>query len=304
MHPPLRVLVTGARGQVGSELARLPWPSNAIVTDLGSDKLDITNRDDVMATVVGAPYDVVVNAAAYTAVDKAETEPDRAQAVNATAVGHLAEAADAVDALLVQISTDYVFDGAKEGWYLESDARNPLGVYGATKSNGEDHALQATRSVVLRTSWVYGAHGSNFVATMLRLAAERDELGVVDDQIGCPTAAGDIARAVIRLIEVGGRDIGQAGVGETGNAGRLFHMASPTDVSWFEFANLIFKTSSAGFAGQCRPLSTSEYPTPAARPANSRLDSTLLADTFGIRLPELTEALGPVVAEMEQASER
>ncbi len=292
----LRVLVTGAHGQVGAELARCTWPTSVDVATFGSAELDITDRRAVLNTTAEVTPDVIVNAAAYTAVDKAESEPERALAVNATGVQHLADAANTTGAMLVHISTDYVFDGTKDGWYTEEDQRNPLGVYGETKSLGEDAALSAERSIVLRTAWVYGALGANFVATMLRLASEREELGVVDDQVGCPTAAGDIARAVVAVIEAtdGGRSLDSA----TGR-NRVFHLTSPTDVSWFEFANLIFKTSKAGFNGRCRPLSTDEYPTPAARPANSRLDATLLHDTFGLRLPELTEALGPVLAEME-----
>ncbi len=300
MSPSLRVLITGARGQVGAELARCSWPQATELLPFGSGDLDITDREVVLARVAELAPDVIVNAAAYTAVDKAESEPDRAMAVNATGVRYLAEAADSCDALLIHISTDYVFDGTKTGWYVESDERNPLGVYGTTKSKGEDAALTAARSLVLRTAWVYGALGSNFVRTMLRLASERDELGVVEDQVGCPTAAGDIARAIVGLVAAtdGGRSVEEDAHDRT----RLFHLTSPTDVSWFEFANLIFKTSKGGFGGQCRPLSSDEYPTPAARPANSRLDSTFLFETFGLRLPELNEALGPVVAELESGS--
>ncbi len=299
MSPSLRVLVTGAHGQVGAELARCSWPVGTELFAFGSKDLDITDVDTVSQKVTELRPDVIVNAAAYTAVDKAESEPERAMAVNATGVRHLAEAADANDSMLVHLSTDYVFDGTKDDWYVESDERNPIGVYGATKSAGEDAALAASRSLILRTAWVYGALGANFVRTMLRLAAERDELGVVEDQVGCPTAAGDIACAIVDIIEAteGGRSVKRGGAQEH----RLFHLTSPSDVSWFEFANLIFKMSQVGFNGQCRPLSTDEYPTPAARPANSRLDSTLLFDTFGIRLPELSEALRPVLAELESS---
>lgn len=294
MNPPLRVLITGAHGQVGSELTRCLWPDWAQVLAFGSSDLDIADRGRVLDVAAQTNPDVIVNAAAYTAVDKAESEPERAAAVNADGVEYLAEAADEVDALLVHVSTDYVFDGTKADWYTEEDERNPLGVYGMTKSDGEDRALEAARSVVLRTAWVYGATGSNFVRTMLRLAAERDALGVVDDQVGCPTSAGDIARAIVALIRASDR-----GEAFTAARDRVFHLTSPTDLSWYQFANAVFKTSSAGFDGMCRPLSTDEYPTPAARPANSRLDSTRLFETFGIRLPELGEALPPVIAEIE-----
>ena len=186
--------------------------------------MDITDRSLVDALVSSFRPHVVINAAAYTAVDRAEDEPELATLVNDTAVGHLATAADSVGAALIHISTDYVFDGTKPGWYTEHDATNPTGVYGATKLAGETKALSAGRAVVLRTAWVYGVTGANFVKTMRRLAGERDELGVVHDQIGCPTAAVDIAKAI--------RNIVGAGIPETG----LFHLASPDQASWWDLA--------------------------------------------------------------------
>lgn len=298
---PLRVLITGAGGQVGRELRRAHWPEimsegadicDAELIALDAEVLDITDRHAVLATIDRERPDVIVNAAAYTAVDRAEDEPERATAVNATAVAYLADAADRVGALLVQISTDYVFDGTKDGWYTETDPVNPLGVYGRTKLAGEERALTADRSVVLRTAWVYGALGSNFVTTMLRLARERDEIGVVADQVGCPTAAADIAAAIVELVRAtdGGRSM---------PSHRLYHLASPTAVSWFDLATAVFAASAHGYGGICRPLTTDQYPTRARRPANSRLDSSLLTRELGIVLPSFEQSLKSVVAELE-----
>jgi dTDP-4-dehydrorhamnose reductase len=300
----LKVAVTGVRGQVGRELKRVDWlsPLNRAglsgVEMAGFDvtELDITDRRAVLEVMGRERPDVIVNAAAYTAVDRAEDEPEQAMAVNAVAVGHLAEAADHSDAMLVHISTDYVFDGCKDGWYTETDPPNPLGVYGRTKLAGEERALSANRSLVLRTAWVYGALGSNFVTTMLRLARERDEIAVVADQVGCPTAAADIAAAIVKLVAgtSGGRDH---------PVHRLYHLASPTAVSWFDLAKAVFATSRSGYGGVCRPLTTAQYPTRATRPANSKLDCTRLARDFGIELPPLETSLAPVVDELESAAE-
>lgn len=290
----VKVLVTGAGGQVGRELCRADWWGGGNVGLVGFDSngLDITDRDAVLAAVEREQPDVIVNAAAYTAVDRAEDEPDRAMAVNGTAVGHLAEAADRADAMLIHLSTDYVFDGTKDGWYGEDDPVNPLGVYGRTKLAGEEQALDCGRAVVLRTAWVYGALGSNFVATMLRLARDRDDIGVVADQVGCPSAAGDIAAAIVRLVAAtdGGR---------TPPERCLYHLASPTAVSWFDLARAVFAASDRGYGGTCRPLTTDEYPTKARRPANSRLDSGLLAREISIELPPFEQTLPSVVAEIE-----
>lgn len=296
----VKVAVTGDGGQVGRELNRADWllplteagMSDAEVVGFDVAELDITDRHAVLAVMARERPDVIVNAAAYTAVDRAEDEPEQAMAVNATAVGHLAEAANRCDAMLIHISTDYVFDGSKDGWYVETDSANPLGVYGRTKLAGEQQALQADRSMVLRTAWVYGALGSNFVTTMLRLARERDEIGVVADQIGCPTAAADIAATIVKLVAAthGGRDH---------PANRLYHLASPTAVSWFDLAKAVFAASRSGYGGVCRPLTTAQYPTRATRPANSRLDCTRLASDFGIELPPLEQSLKSVVAELE-----
>ena len=288
----MTVLITGANGQLGRELQRAAWPDDVSVTALASAELDITNADAVTETVARIKPGVIVNAAAYTGVDTAEDEEERATLVNATAVGHLAAAADAVSAALVHVSTDYVFDGSKTTWYVEDDPLTPIGAYGRSKAAGETAALTAERSVVLRTAWVYGALGSNFVTTMLRLASERDVLGVVDDQYGCPTATADIAAAIVRVCE--------AFAHGAAPPERIYHVCSPEDASWHEFAMATFEHSVHGFNGVCNKLTTPEYPTKATRPPNSRLDSSRLRRDFDLTLPSWRVSLPLVVAELQQ----
>ena len=220
----MRVLVTGSSGQVGRELGRTSWEPDVELKLADRAALDITNFDQVAAAAEFRP-DVIVNAAAYTAVDRAEEEPDRAMAVNAVGVGHLATIAEDLDATLIHLSTDYVFDGTKEGWYTEDDEPAPQCVYGLTKRAGELAALRAPKSIVVRTSWVFGALQPNFVITMRRLATERDEFGVVADQFGCPTAASDIAAAIARIVATGAQHTG------------IFHVAAPDDASWWDLAS-------------------------------------------------------------------
>ena len=289
------VLITGAAGQLGTELQRAAWPDGVSIIALTSAELDITDRTAGLDVVTRLRPSVIVNAAAYTAVDKAEDDEDRAHLVNATAVGFLAEAADGVGALLVHVSTDYVFDGSKPGWYHEDDPLAPIGAYGRTKALGEAAALTAARSMVLRTAWVYSAHGSNFVKTMLRLAGERRELGVVADQFGCPTAAADIAGAIVALVRIQQTDAPP-------ELPRVLHVTAPDDASWHQFATAIFELAGVDDGLTVRELTTAEYPTRAVRPANSRLDSNRLAALLGHPLPSWRVSLARVIEEL--ASER
>lgn len=271
---------------------RACWPEPAVVTGFDSAGLDVTDERAVTEAVQRLRPAVVVNAAAYTAVDRAEDEPERAAAVNESGVRFLATAAQSVDALLVHVSTDYVFDGTKDGWYLESDPIEPLGVYGRTKAAGERAALDIGRSVVLRTAWVYGAHGPNFVASMLRLAKERREISVVADQVGCPTSAVDLANAIVELVRA-------TGVGRAVPPHDLYHLAGPEAMSWYEFAKAVWAESKHGFDGTATPITTAEYPTRATRPANSRLDSSLITRDLGIVVRPFRDSLADVVAELE-----
>ncbi len=289
------ILITGAGGQLGRELLRARWSDRAEVCGYTSTELDIRNPDAVGSVVDTLRPDVIVNAAAYTAVDRAEDEPDEAEAVNVTAVKTLASAADHVDALLIHISTDYVFNGAKSGWYVESDPIAPIGVYGRTKADGEQAADAADKLITLRTSWVYGALGSNFVTTMLRLGAERRELAVVGDQVGCPTAAGDLARAITSIAAI-------TGYGSQLPPERLYHLAGPDAMSWYDVACAVFAVSERCDGVAARPITTAEYPTRATRPANSRLDSSAIALDLGVRLPPAVESIANVVSELEAPS--
>ena len=276
------VLVSGGNGQVGRSIADLVAAGrvgdlDVVVAD--RSKLDITDRASIDAAMTATNPDVVINAAAYTAVDAAEDDEAAAMAANADAVASLADACDAHDARLLHLSTDYVFDGTKDGWYVETDPIAPLGVYGRSKAAGEAAARTCADHLVLRTAWVYAAHGHNFVKTMLRLGAERNALRVVADQVGCPSSAHDIAEALIGLA--------------TTDLTGTFHLAGGAEASWHEFAEAIF--AHAGFDVAVEAIGTVDYPTPAPRPANSRLDSTALADATGVRLPGWRDSLPGVI---------
>jgi dTDP-4-dehydrorhamnose reductase len=289
-----RVIVCGASGQLGFELQRARWPAGFEIVPMSRAQLDIADATAVASTIASAKPAVIVNAGAYTAVDRAEDEPEKAFAVNAAGTGHLARAAEACRARLLHISTDYVFDGTKHGWYEETDPIAPLGVYGRSKADGEQQALAFEGSTVLRTAWVYGVHGNNFVRTMLRLARERPTIGVVADQNGCPTAAKDIAAALVK--------VAQAALDGAMRA-QLFHLTSPASASWHQFAGEVFKASRHGFAGEFRALSTDQYPARAKRPANSRLSSAAIETALGIRLPDWRESVVEVVRELEANSQ-
>jgi len=264
----VKVLVTGAKGQVGSALCRLGARGPMDVIGLDSSVLDVTSPFAIKATIERLQPDFLINAAAYTAVDKAESDPDKAERVNAWAAGYLAEATAARKIPLIHISTDYVFDGAKTGPYEETDPVAPLGVYGRTKLQGERLVQQhQDKALIFRTSWVFGLEGNNFPKTMLRLAKERPELGVVADQRGCPTFADDIASSALAIIS----RYEKTGTLPWG----LYHYAGKDPCSWYEFAAFIFATAKARKVLKDTPvlkaLTTLEYPTAARRPANSVL---------------------------------
>ena len=277
-HLP-RILITGGSGQVGCCLkAQLQGCAEFSAPD--SAVLDISNRDSVWRAVEAFRPDYIINAAAYTAVDKAESDAERAFAVNRDGARHLAEAAEAAGAVMLHISTDYVFDGAGGAPYDEAAQTAPQNIYGASKLAGEQAVLAACRrAVVMRTSWVFGAHGQNFVKTMLRLGRERDSLGIVADQYGAPTAAADIAAALITIVR---RHTPEQLAERAG----IYHYCGSPYASWFEFAETIFAEAAAqGVLAKIpavKPIATADYPTPAKRPADSRLDCGKIRTVFGI----------------------
>ena len=283
------ILVTGANGQVGWELARRGAALGVRAFDHAA--LDITDAAQVQTAIAAAKPGVVINAAAYTAVDKAESEREKAFLVNELGPRNLAQACAAQDIPLIHISTDYVFDGAKTAPYVESDPVSPLGVYGASKLAGERAILEAgAKAVILRTAWVFGAHGNNFVKTMLRLGAERDALRIVNDQKGCPTAAGDLAEAILKIAARLPGTVDPARFG-------IFHCVGAGPTTWFEFARAIFDAAKPARAPALTPITTAEYPTPARRPANSVLECGKLAAAHGITLRHWAAALAEMLAE-------
>lgn len=291
----MKLAVTGTAGQVAMSLAERGRAAGHEVILLGRPELDlaVTDEAQMRALLERAAVDAVVSAAAYTAVDRAESEPDAAFAVNAQGAGRLAGAAASLGLPLIHLSTDYVFDGSGTRGWREDDPTGPQGVYGASKLAGEAAVLAAhPRATVLRTAWVYSPFGTNFVKTMLRLAESRDEVGVVADQFGNPTSALDIADGVLALA---GRD-GGAPAG-------LFHMVGSGETHWAGLAEAVFAESAArgGPAARVRHIATADYPTPARRPANSRLDCSRLEREYGVRLPEWRSSLAPVIERLVTA---
>ena len=276
------ILITGANGQLGNEMRVLSVENQEYAyffTDVA--ELDICDEEAVLAFVKANNINVIVNCAAYTAVDKAEENIELSTKLNADAVGYLAKAAEANHAEFIQISTDYVFDGTAHIPYKETEPTCPNSVYGSTKLAGEQNALTlCNRSMVIRTAWLYSTFGNNFVKTMIRLGKERDSLGVIFDQVGTPTYAGDLALAIFSIIE--------AGV-YAGNEG-VYHFSNEGVCSWYDFAVEI--AAAAGNTG-CRisPCHSSEFPSPVTRPPYSVLDKTKIKNTFGIEIPHWRESM-------------
>ena len=280
-----RILLTGKNGQVGWELQRtLATLGEVIAVD--RERLDLSKPDSITSTIREIKPDLIVNAAAYTAVDKAESEPELAMTINGIAPGIIAEEAIRLGAAIIHYSTDYVFDGTKATPYTEEDAPNPLNVYGKTKLAGEQ-AIQASGAphLILRTSWVYGARGKNFLLTILRLAKERDELKIVDDQIGAPTWSRMIAEATAQIVAQSYSPITRQSSDIMMEQSSICHLTADGQTSWHGFAQAILEiASSPSRPGLPRlvPISTSEYPLPAARPQNSCLGSHYLLRHFGL----------------------
>jgi dTDP-4-dehydrorhamnose reductase len=296
-----RILIVGGTGQLGMELQRSFAGTNPMVA-VDREVVDLRVPDQIRSIVRSVRPDVILNSAAYTAVDRAESEPEIAAAINTRAPRILAEEASQAGALLVHYSTDYVFDGSKEGPWTEADAPNPLNAYGAGKLGGEEAIRQAGgRYLIFRTSWVYGPHGKNFLMTMLRLARERDELSVVDDQFGAPTTSMELARATRTIVD--GVLAGEFG-SEQEWAG-LYHMTCSGATSWYGFAEAIFARATELLGGrkpEVNAIPTSAYPTPATRPRNSVLSNAKLQARFGLRLLVWQEALDLVMQQIAAES--
>lgn len=275
----MKILITGAKGQLGTELHEIlerEFPGQTLYTDV--QELDLTNAKAVDSYVANNEITHIVNCAAYTAVDRAEEEKMLCAAVNTDAVKNLAMAADANGAKIIHISTDYVFDGTNHRPYRESDKVNPISQYGTTKRKGETLLLAlAPQAIIIRTAWLYSAHGNNFVKTMLRLADSQPEIKVVCDQIGTPTFARDLARAVVKVLQSHQWVPG------------IYHFTDEGAASWYDFAKAIFRI--AGKDVKVTPIPTEDYPTPASRPSYSILDRSRIKATYGIEIPHWEEAL-------------
>ena len=292
------ILLTGVNGQVGYELQH-SLSSLGKVHALDRNQLDLSNPDSIRKVVQSIKPDLIVNPAAYTAVDKAESEPELANAINAIAPRILAEEAEKLGAVMVHYSTDYVYDGTKPTPYVENDATNPLSVYGKTKLAGED-AIRATGvpHLILRTSWVYGARGKNFMNTILRLAAERENLRIVADQFGAPTSSKAIAEATVSAL-----------ANWTKDKSGTYHLTCEGMTSWHGFTQAIIEEYALlresrhwpvlkAPVGNVLPITTADYPTPAARPINSKLNCDKLSTAFGLDLPDWSFSLKRVMAEL------
>jgi len=286
----VRIFVTGADdGQVARSLGEAAAGTPDVVVGFGAPPtMDLTRPQTILPAIEAFGPDVVVSAAAFTAVDRAESEPELVYAMNRDGAAAAAAGAARLGVPVIQFSTDYVFDGAKDGAYVEADVPSPQGVYGQSKLEGERAVAAANpRHLILRTSWVYAPFGSNFVRTMLRLSAERDRLTVVDDQIGCPTYAPDIADAILTIARLWARE------GWRSEHAGVTHLAGPDPVTWCAFARQIVDGAAArgGRRVEVDAITTAQYPTPARRPANSRLSCERLGSVFGVRLPSLETSL-------------
>lgn len=285
----MRILVTGSKGQLGNEIRVLAqdYPDfDFIYTDI--DELDITDQLKVKAFFVANKPEVIINCAAYTAVDKAESNEAMAYLINATAVENLSKSAALVDALMVQISTDYVFDGKSYLPYSELDETNPQSAYGRTKLAGENAVFKyASKGLIVRTSWLYSAFGNNFVKTMTKYGIEREELNVVYDQVGTPTYARDLAKAILDIIPSAMQHSGT----------ELFHYSNEGVASWYDFAKIIITFS--GINCNIKPIRTKEYPLPAPRPAFSVLSKSKIKDTYEIKIPYWSDSVKECIQRLE-----
>lgn len=283
----MKLLITGSNGQLGWELCRQGKASEFLIIPLDIPEFDITDQDQVNDAVSKADPDMVVNAAAYTAVDKAESEKDLAFSVNSDGPSYLAVACHKKGIPLIHISTDYVFDGCKDDPYCEMDQVSPIGIYGTSKAEGEERIRRTLKEhIIIRTAWLYGVHGNNFVKTMLKLGKEREEIRVVADQYGCPTFAADLAGAVLDIAA-------RINKGQRRSWG-TYHYSGGGSTTWFDFASKIFEIAKLYEEFKIKkviPIKTSEYPTAATRPMNSAMDCSLMCSEFNITTPPWEQSL-------------
>ena len=286
----MRILITGSNGQLGNEIRVLAgdYPDfDFMYTDI--EELDITDPLEVETFFIKNLPQVIINCAAYTAVDKAETDESKAYLINATAVANLAKSAASIGALIIHISTDYVFDGKSYLPYVETDKINPLSSYGRTKLAGENAVqLNATKGIILRTSWLYSAFGNNFVKTMMKYGIERDSLNVVFDQIGTPTYARDLAKVILDIIP--------SAINITGT--NLFHYSNEGVASWYDFARTVITFS--GIRCEINPILTENYPLPAPRPFYSVLNKSKIKETFKIKIPYWSDSVKDCIQRLGQ----
>lgn len=285
----MKVLITGPDGQIGTQLLRF-WPASDEVVPVSIAELNFADSAAIRQTVRAIAPDLIVNAAGYTAVDRAETEPELAMAVNATAVGVFGEEAKRLGAAVIHYSTDYVFDGTKRTPYTPNDAPNPQSVYAKTKYGGEVALRESGAShLILRTSWIYGLYGRNFLLAILRQAQLKPELKIVSDQTGCPTWCGDVAKATIAIAQ---RALHKNKNGSTfGERAGTYHICSGGSTTWFEFAKRILELAELPKSPKLAPITTEQYAAPAARPLYSVMDCSKARDAFGVQIPNWDETL-------------
>lgn len=295
-----RILIVGSSGQLGRELQR-SFASDGVVIPCDRSRADLADPNQVRETIRSSSPDLILNAAAYTAVDRAETERELAFAINANAPRVLAEEAHRRGIPFVHYSTDYVFDGSKNSPWVETDSPNPLNVYGASKLAGEQAiAAVGGKHLIFRTSWVYGPHGKNFLLTMLRLGRERDRLTIVDDQTGAPTTSIALADATRTIID----SVCSGALGPAADWAGIYHMTCAGSTSWAAFAQAIFARAGSLLGGnspEVIPIPSKDYPTPAARPRNSVLSNEKLAARFAVTLPTWEESLDSVFTQLQFA---
>ncbi len=282
----MKILVTGKNGQLGKSIHKIV--TNNEQTDefvfVGREELDLSSTDSITSYFNHNNFDIIINCAAHTAVDKAEEEAVLANQINHLAVAQLAQIAKTQQAKLIHISTDYVFDGESDKPYTETEVTNPINIYGKTKLAGEQalKEIMPTDAIIIRTSWVYSEYGNNFVKTMLRLGKQRDELNVVSDQIGSPTYATDLANAILDTVQ-------NKAFKEVGQETQVYHYSNAGEISWYEFAKEIFELADT----QCsvNSITTEQYPTPAKRPKNTLMNKDKIAETFSVNIPDWKESL-------------